>query len=159
MVEQLELGKLQCPIIFCVTCLHDLQVDSPPPPPISPTLQTKLNALISAHQYNASQLAKEYVEPRTRNISAYAVHSGLSKRVVRLLALDDIALNYNDELVKLLAKKEFVHNLTNTAECHSGTICVCVCSLFLFYIDDPLPNIQCCARSGCYNNFVNYIYM
>ncbi len=114
-----------CPVHVCVLYMHAHihvhvfeQVDSPPPPPaVSPTLQNKLIALIKAHQFELSQLGEKYVEPRTLNLMAYVFYSpNVSKRLVRLLILEEVALNSNNEALKFLAKKEFVQDVSSHSE-------------------------------------------
>ena len=100
-----------------ILCFHlCVQVDSPPPPPVSPTLQNRFTTLIKAQQFEISQLETKFIEPRIINTSSYVFHSGLPKRMVELFLLDDLALNSNDDTIKFLAKKEFIRNFNAVTE-------------------------------------------
>jgi len=95
-------------------------VDSPPPPAISPTLQTKLTSLVKARQYELSQLENKFVEPRTRSLAAFVFYSSnRSKRLLRLLLLDEVATSCDIDAVKLLAKKEAMCDIQVNSELKS----------------------------------------
>ncbi len=102
-----------------------LQIDSPPPLPVSPGLQKKLVSLISSHKYKTQQLINEYEEPRLLSLFSYALHSGFSDKILRLLALDEIALCHNEDKIKMLAKREYIHSLSSITQDQNNPLSVC----------------------------------
>ncbi len=93
-----------------------VQIDSPPAPPISPTLQTQLAKLIGSHHYRNHQLGTVHEEARPLSALTYAVLSDYPKHTIRLLALDHISFNQIEEKIKMLAKREYIHTLSLMAQ-------------------------------------------
>ena len=92
---------------------HTTQVESPPLPPINPTLSEELIATFDdTYTQMASLYQGKCVDPRLAHVVTYAIHSGATKELLRSLVLEMIIQQVSADPpranLRILAQKEFL---------------------------------------------------
>ncbi len=89
------------------------QVDSPPLPPVNPTLSDELNATFDdTYAQMASLYQGKCVDARLAHVVTYAIRSGATKELLKSLVLEMIIQQVSADPPKanlrILAQKEFL---------------------------------------------------
>ncbi|XP_064407430.1 ubiquitin carboxyl-terminal hydrolase 28-like [Halichondria panicea] len=92
---------------------EQMQVESPPLPPINPTLSEELIATFDdTYTQMASLYQGKCVDPRLAHVVTYAIHSGATKELLRSLVLEMIIQQVSADPpranLRILAQKEFL---------------------------------------------------
>lgn len=116
-----------------------MQIDSPVLPPIDPQLKAELLNATEQLMKSINDFCGQnsYVDPRPMNLITYALLSKAPMSITKPLVLETIADLTDKETLRLLAKKEYVHMLSELGiQDKLDVSClwlynICACSIFM----------------------------